>query len=588
MDEVDDILNQNQVVEEEEDEDDLTEEIAGVAEPTNANDEDGQDEDEEQDQNMEEEDEEEGDDDDDDDEDDDEIEDDDEDIDEDDDEDDEDEDGVNDGDMDGNTRNGTTSTNTTPDSESKRTSGYDKIHMYYTELARNARIASVYSITPSAAIPIQTQVHSITMSKGLKYLFLGGQDGYIRKFDFLNTIEGKLSLTILQKHSLVESISNAGILTSYWENEIPQLRKDMKLTKNGKEYEPKVSPVHALEVQSECLFVLAGQENGGITLQGVRYMEGQIGYYFKKHKSTVSLLMLNDSEDKFLSGSWDKQLLEWDLETGECVTEFKGASSQLSTLAYRPLFSTVEISSCRSDQINNSSDVKSDNGKEDDDMDSLFGDEDDDPLADKPKDKELTVDQSQQTDTAAPTPTQMLDSLDIIDKTTLRTKYNENVLLTSCIDGAIQVWDRRISTSPQITFPRHKLTPPWCMSACWSNDGDKVYAGRRSAIVEEYDLRKISQVSKTLRLPKISGPVSSVKALPNGRHILCASQDNIRLYDVNSSTSTPFLIVPGHHGGTISHLYVDPSCRFLISTSGNRGWQGNCTDITLIYHIDLE
>ncbi|AGO13299.1 AaceriAFR153Wp [[Ashbya] aceris (nom. inval.)] len=576
MDEVDDILNQNQVEEEEDDEDDLDEEIADVADPANGNDEEGQDDDDEQEQNMDEEEEEEEDGEEED------MEDEDDDMDDEDEDEDEDEDGDN-ADLNGSSYTKVGSSKTTPEVDNGRTSAYDKIHMYYSELARNAVLASDYSITPTAAIPIQTHVHSITMSKGLKYLFLGGQDGYIRKFDFLNTIEGKLSLTILQKHSLVESISNAGILLSYWENEVPQTQKDMKLTKNGKEYEPKVSPVHSLEVHSECLYILAGQEGGGITLQGVRYMEGQIGHYFKKHTGTVNQLLLNDDETRFVSGSWDKQILDWDLHTGHCITEFKGVPAQISTLSFRPRFSTVELSSLSHNDEENRS--KADSSRADDDMDSLFGDDDEDQPP-KSREKALSRDASFVKDTD--TKPSISDPRDVLSKYSLRTRKDENALLSSCISGTIQLWDRRVGSAPQVTLPRDKATPPWCMSACWSHDGDRIYAGRRNATVDEYDLRYTLRASKTLKLPKISGPVSAVQALPNGKHILCASQDNIRIYDVTSNTSTPFLIVPGHHGGTISNMYVDPTCRFLISTSGNRGWQGTSTDTTLIYDIDLE
>ena len=68
----------------------------------------------------------------------------------------------------------------------------------------------------------------------------------------------------------------------------------MKITANNKEYEPKVSPVYSLEVQSEALFLLSGLNNGGITMQGVRYMEGNISHYFKEgpegHSNVVNIL----------------------------------------------------------------------------------------------------------------------------------------------------------------------------------------------------------------------------------------------------------------------------------------------------------
>ncbi|SCU77353.1 LAFA_0A01310g1_1 [Lachancea sp. 'fantastica'] len=462
----------------------------------------------------------------------------------------------------------------------KPTSAFDKIHEYYIQLYNSAKLADVYSIYPTAAIPIQTHVHSIAMSKGLKYLFLGGEDGFIRKYDFLNTIEGKLSLTILQKHSLVESISNAGILLSYWENEVPQSRDNIKLLKSGKEYEPVVSPVHALEVQSECMFVLGGLENGGITMQGCRFMEGHIAHLFQKHTSTVNQLRLSNDESRFMSGGWDKQILEWDLQTGTCSNEFKGSTAQLSSLEFRPLYSTVDVGEKANLETGNE---QEDAKKEDDDLDSLFGDEEE-------EERVKTQQKEDAGDTAPDNKSPEVTQTDEISKSTLKTVLDENVFLASCTNGAVQIWDRRISNRPVLNLSRGPQVPPWCMSACWSTDGDRVYAGRRNAIVEEFDLKMSSSPSKVLKFPSISGPVSCVRAMPNNKHVLCASNDNVRIYDVSQygSSKVPFLIVPGHHGGMISNLYLDPTCRFLISTSGDKGWQGVSTDATLIYDIDVE
>jgi transcriptional activator SPT8 len=47
----------------------------------------------------------------------------------------------------------------------------------------------------------------------------------------------------------------------------------------------------------------------------------------------------------------------------------------------------------------------------------------------------------------------------------------------------------------------------------------------------------------------------------------------------------PFSIVAGHHGGVVSEMWVDPTCRFLISASGNRGWQGRAADFLFVYEF---
>lgn len=115
------------------------------------------------------------------------------------------------------------------EAKSRESSVNGEVYEYYKHMLQAAQISDSYNIYPTAAIPIQTHVNALAVSRGLRYLFLGGNDGYIRKYDLLNTLEGKLSLTILQKHSLAESIQNAGILQSYWENEIPQKKSEMKL-----------------------------------------------------------------------------------------------------------------------------------------------------------------------------------------------------------------------------------------------------------------------------------------------------------------------------------------------------------------------
>ena len=178
MDEVDDILDQDPIVEEEEEEEEEDEmEI----------DEEGQDDDEAEAQDEDDEDEDDDDDDD-------------------DDEDENDEDEEDDQDQDKDKDDKKLNTETTSDEEKTEKDEHnedkhspapmEKLHHYYLSMLQAAKIASTYNIYPTAAIPIQTHVNAMTMSKGLKYLFLGGSDGYIRKYDFLNTLQGKLSLTI--------------------------------------------------------------------------------------------------------------------------------------------------------------------------------------------------------------------------------------------------------------------------------------------------------------------------------------------------------------------------------------------------------
>jgi transcriptional activator SPT8 len=72
-----------------------------------------------------------------------------------------------------------------------------------------------------------------------------------------------------------------------------------------------------------------------------------------------------------------------------------------------------------------------------------------------------------------------------------------------------------------------------------------------------------------------------------------ASHDILRIYDVAQSDSArhrtvPFTIVPGHRGGVISSIYLDPTCRFMLSSAGNRGWEGGGTEVLLGYEIGIQ
>ena len=83
--------------------------------------------------------------------------------------------------------------------------------------------------------------------------------------------------------------------------------------------------------------ILAGLESGAITLQTVRHNEGQIHAYLEHHKSPVSVLKIDDQETGAISGSWDKQIVDWDLNTGQVVREYLGCMGQVTTLEWHPV-----------------------------------------------------------------------------------------------------------------------------------------------------------------------------------------------------------------------------------------------------------
>jgi transcriptional activator SPT8 len=62
-------------------------------------------------------------------------------------------------------------------------------------------------------------IYSIAATRCFRWVLTGSEDGYIRKWDFFASMNGKTMLTQVQRHQLVDSITKAGYLASWWENE---------------------------------------------------------------------------------------------------------------------------------------------------------------------------------------------------------------------------------------------------------------------------------------------------------------------------------------------------------------------------------
>ncbi|KAJ9635261.1 uncharacterized protein PV06_09307 [Exophiala oligosperma] len=521
--------------------------------------------------------------------------------------------------------------------------------------------ATTYDIVPTIAAPQSTSINAVCATGDMRWVFSGGSDGYIRKYNWVDSVNFKLALTVAQRHPFVDSVVKAGVLMSYWENWDARPQTTQVL-----------SPVYSLACHSQGLWLLSGTASGPIRLQSVRHDEGREVVLLKNHTSAVSVLTLSSDERSLLSGSWDKTVLDWDLETGQVRTTFAASASQISAIEPRPMSSVAVPAESGEIIVPNgtlsSTDIKT-NGVKSEQLpsqdnqeqpsvatpDSLFGDGDDDlfgdgatavmgnggdltdafvdaddemsrAMASEPRPEEL-VDHEMPDATEppadplpAPEPTSDLNETseamtngvpntheqplanglphtDDMEKQADEQAStqdpegpptSDSTFLATSIDGAIRVYDRRQPKPVARILPRN--TPPWCLSACWSVDGNCIYAGRRNNTVEEYDLRKgLKAPERVFRFPNGSGAVTSVKAMPNGRHLMCASHDILRLYDLKESqgqrSAVPFLIVPGHRTGTISHLYLDPACRFMLSAGGNRGWEGATTEVLLGYEI---
>lgn len=470
-----------------------------------------------------------------------------------------------------------------------------------------ALTASTYDVVPTIAAPQSTSINAITATADMRWVFSGGSDGYIRRYNWVDSVNGKLMLTVAQRHPFVDTVVKAGVMMTYWENWDVSSRSGVSQTSD----EAVVSPVYSLASQYQGLWLLAGLESGNIRLQSIRHQEGKEIALLQKHTSAVSVLSISSDEKSLLSGSWDKSVLDWDLNVGKVRTTFSSPAGQVSAIEPRPISSlpipeqvaeipTTNGTFSSNNHINGVGPLGLTNGfgsrdqikppaEKADSPDSLFGDnegdddlfgdgagpvtangtqlgdgfvEDDDEfsraIADGPRPEggptagdetmadsldpqqpvQPPVEASNEQNTTSlsngiytqPTTalTNGIPHADDLEQSTASQDQDnssapepasDSTFLATAIDGTIRIWDRRQPDPVARISPRN--TPPWCTSACWSPDGNRIYAGRRNGTVDEYDLHQgLSQPCRVFKFPHGSGAVTSVKAMPNSRHLV--------------------------------------------------------------------
>lgn len=455
--------------------------------------------------------------------------------------------------------------------------------------------ATTYDIVPTTAAPHSTSINAITATADMRWVFSGGSDGYVRKFNWVETVNSKLMLTVAQRHPFVDSVIKAGVVMTYWEN------------MDGNT----LSPVYSLASHSEGLWLLSGLESGCIRLQSVRHEEGKEIATLHQHSSAISVLSLTTDEKSLLSGSWDKRVLDWDLNTGQTRRSFGASAGQISAVEVRPESSIPVPQDTLEPQLTNGTyssnnqasglgafsfmDSANDQGEfgaaanpqagsPADSLfggaDSLFGDGDEDGGAGTSGGFGVDVDtlangvapearaqsepghpngvaessmslDNQNTDTntsnektdthgtglpngvsSEPAVVNGLPHAEALESSASQQNHtsslpsqstsnaqSDTTFLAASIDGTIRVWDRRQPDPVARISPRN--VPPWCMNACWSPDGNYIYAGRRNGTVEEFSLHKgLRNAERVFKFPQGSGPVTALKAMPNGRHIV--------------------------------------------------------------------
>lgn len=455
----------------------------------------------------------------------------------------------------------------------------------------------IEDVVPLVAMPVGGPTNALGFSRGPRWLYTGGDDGYVRKYNLVQSMRGEAPLTVAQRHQIVDGVTNGGVLEGYWENEVPREAEaadaapaaaaaaaPAKQTAAGT-YVPRLSPVYALANDPDGFWVLSGLETGGINLTSARMNEGAVQWHFRAgnagslayqgdaHTDAVSCLELGREKHTFISGSWDKSVIAWDLEVGKSTAKWD-AGGQVSSVEWRPEGAeslVVDLSAVGSGGVDTAADADADDA----DDASLFGSDDEGETA-------------EQNDAQQPT----------ASSTTL----SPHTFLTATINGSVRLWDARTPTGVALATPSR----PWTMSACWGESGKSVFLGGPKGIVREWDVRGGSTGSsgadgangantaqsgsgaggaclREISLPPPAGVISALARVTH-RYIVLGCEDNVRVYDLEAPPgATPYITIPSHLRGLVGAIRVAGD--LVAVARGARGWGTSAADHVFLYKI---
>lgn len=392
---------------------------------------------------------------------------------------------------------------------------------------------------------------------------------------------------------------------------------------------------------SDALWALSGSATGDVLLYTVRHEPGRVHYTFTDHQAAVSALALSSDEKSAFSGSHDGFALQLDLDRGTVARKFNHPGAQITALGLKPFypFTFPETDIMMTSPVRASQEERHptqeeeeyqppvdetpaqeppptaslEDGNNSEGYDPLFDDEDGNASENpSPKDTNPPASSSQgglslpgrtrapssadATWPAVPVTPPMKHGVRVLDPVKYA-DFSNDLLMTATFGGSLFLWDRRVAGN--VGRLENDKAPPWCISACWSATGNEILAGRRNATVDVFDVRQFGgssqtpRVQRTLVNPGDSKTVTCVAAFPDGKHMVCASEDNIRLWNVHDipvegwrkKGLPPFRVIPGHHGGLVSQMIIDVRSQFMVTASSARQWPGQSTKTVLIHDI---
>ncbi|KAF3940382.1 hypothetical protein ABW19_dt0202838 [Dactylella cylindrospora] len=359
-----------------------------------------------------------------------------------------------------------------------------------------ADTATTYDIVPYVAAPMSTSIHAFCATPCMRWVFTGGQDGYIRKFDWYASINGKVPLTVAQKHPFVDSV------TRDW---------DLNKGEIVRTYKPQAGQLSAIQWRPQSIIPIPVERQpimNGITSSSLSKLANGLTNGSKSPKAEADA----DADapgSPASSGGFDS-LFGGDDDADDLFGQelSNGRTAQNSTLTLADGDDDVlmgEAQPAEQQLINENASMNNATDATEVATQDTVGD--------------INIDIPDTMDSHPENP-RSPGSHTATDPTSSSNDVSSNIFLAASIDGIVRIFDRR-QEAPITKLLPGKGIPPWSTSACWGVDGNYVYVGRRNGTVEEYSIHKDFQHSvRTLKFPGGSGAVSYVTPMVNGRHLV--------------------------------------------------------------------
>lgn len=196
-------------------------------------------------------------------------------------------------------------------------------------------------LRPLAAIAAVSDVQCVAATENMRWLFAGGSEGVITKFDFYSTINGgKMHLARSKQCSFC---AFDGVMLSSWQtidhsSSTTAVTTTITNTSNaqGEKRRQAGKGIHSLYAQKEGVWCLSGSADGHLDLWSCRVDEGARVYRKQIHDGPVSGMQLPASEDVAFSIGFDGNIGCTDLNSGASSTtrtEHKGVLSTMHLAA---------------------------------------------------------------------------------------------------------------------------------------------------------------------------------------------------------------------------------------------------------------